>query len=254
MKALAAALALSLALVGATGCGATGAAESPASSAHMSAKTLASIQEGHEPSANDPLIPAIERATLALVPLCNQSITDIDGIADAMSNDLKQHGIMETPLSGLNRLHYIVPKTDGHQKIDCKGVAASYLVLREGKDGGKNDGTRAHPATPDVKQARPPAPHSTQEQRIKHLEEESEEQRREREEEKTEQYVKEQNEKNDPANAYEEQAAEECKRTAHCEPNPKEKRETEKPALGPTPREAEEHPGNGSVPTTASEP
>src|ERR1700728_2377142 len=110
MKALAAAIALSLALADATGCGATGAAEYPASSAHTSAKTLASIQEGHEPSANDPLIPAIERATLALVPLCNQSITDIDRIADAMSKDLKQHGIMQTPLSGSTASTTLSPK------------------------------------------------------------------------------------------------------------------------------------------------
>lgn len=104
------------------------ATSSPDSPLLASAK-LASIQVGHEVSADDPLIKSIERFTASLQRRCREDAIHIDGIAGSMSSDLRKHGISETPLAALRRLNRIVPPEA--RSFDCTGAAAGYLVLRE---------------------------------------------------------------------------------------------------------------------------
>src|ERR1035437_10265015 len=106
MKRFAIGLALTVAAGGMTGCGSTGTTSTPAAqtTAHQAAEDLASLQEGTQPEANDPVVSAIERATVALIPYCKTSPVEIDATANADLEDLKNHGITETAPHVLSEL------------------------------------------------------------------------------------------------------------------------------------------------------
>jgi len=65
----------------------------------------------------------------ALVPKCTQNRVGIAGIADAGFTDLQSHGITtDDRLTVLQHLSDSVPAVG---PVDCQGVMAAYLVLRE---------------------------------------------------------------------------------------------------------------------------
>ena len=65
----------------------------------------------------------------ALAPHCTQPVSDVAAIVHTTLDDLRKNGIRdETELSVLQHLAASVP---AGQRMDCQGVAAAYLVLRE---------------------------------------------------------------------------------------------------------------------------
>ncbi len=122
-------------VVSLAGCGSSSGSSAPSSSsatttAHYPSATADParlLAEGDGAADVTPYAAALDE----LGPQCTQDRVHIAGIADAGLSDLQQHGI--TDETRLTVLQHLVASVRSSAKVDCQGVMAAYLVLRESK-------------------------------------------------------------------------------------------------------------------------
>ena len=73
---------------------------------------------------------ALQQAMDDLAPSCTGSEDDLAGLAYAGVTDLSKHGISSTAVDVMSQIKNSIPASAA--PMDCKGVLAAWLVLREG--------------------------------------------------------------------------------------------------------------------------
>lgn len=100
------------------------AATSPATSRPPAAQMMADLDQHQYPAS------AYQQQLDSWTAKCAQDEYTLAGYVYATQQDLQKNGIRDTEYSILGELNRSTPGGTG---ADCKGVAAAYLVLREGQ-------------------------------------------------------------------------------------------------------------------------